>query len=384
MHIQNSPQNVYSQGGISPLCRQHAWSQPDGNMQGDTPVESTHQKWSHVQPQSDCSLPMNAEPRMQMACRVDLMTVEQTAAWVRTLGYFKGWDEAVEYESSFRNNQIKGYLLQSLTLDSLKSDLGIWKYGHRLEIMNAIKSLFPSMGEISSNMAKSVSSTPMYNPMVSSDMGSGNLSFYSPVMTFGTSQNGPQPMAMYYSPNVRCDMVGKRNQSPNRNFVQCMEMVSDFGIQAKKDHITMTEKPSRHHCSTDIEKIPSSKGIPSYINTYENDLNKVAKREKKKSKRAGPSNPVEYMTLCEVQIRAGKSATSMVVGELNAGRTVVINQIKGRSGRVVEKDQNGKYVKKGWVSLFTASGRQLLVKSNINISDVQQIDEQQDTGKTTE
>merc|ERR1719419_1784997 len=101
-----------------------------------------------------------------------------------------------------------------------------------------------------------------------------------------------------------------------------MKTVSDFGNLGKGDHTSMSENPSRHHCSPDFEWIPSTKGILPSINTYENDQSKVAKRVTKKSKRAGPSNPVEYMTLCEVQFRAGKSATSNVVGELNARQTV--------------------------------------------------------------
>jgi len=323
-----------------------------------------------------------------MACRADLMTVEQTCAWVRTLGYFKGWEEAIEYENSFRSNQIRGYLLQNLTLDSLKSDLDIWKFGHRLEIMNAIKRLFPNTGKMSSNMNKStVSSSSMYKPMVSSDMGSGivgspmNTFFCSPVVSFETPLSSRQSMGTYYLPNVRNDMIGIRNGLPTRTFEQPMETVSEFGNLGKGDYTTMLEKPSRHHCSPDFEKIASSKSMSSYMNTYEND--QIAKRVTKNSRRARPTNPVEYMTLCEVQIRAGKSATSKVVGELNARQTVVINQVKGRSGRVVEKDQNGIYTKKGWVSLFTASGRQLLVRCDVNMSELQQIDEQQGTGKDT-
>jgi len=380
MHILNSPQN----GGISPVCRQRAWSQLYGNMHVGVPVEIRNQ----AQPQSDCGLPKNVDVSVMqnqvMACRADLMTVDQTAAWVRTLGYFNGWGEVIEYEKNFRSNQIKGYMLQSLTLESLKSDLGIWKYGHRLEIMNAIKSLFPSMGELSSNMANStVSSNSIYSPMLSSGIGSPLNTFYSPVVTFGTPQSVPQSMGVCYSPNVRSDIVGIRNGSPTRTSGQCMETVSDFGNRGNGSSTIISEKSAMHHYGSDFEKIPSSKGMHSYANTYEKDQSKVAKIVKKKSKRVGPSNPVEYMALCEVQIRGGKSASSKVVGELKARQTVVINQIKGRSGRVVVKGENGKYTKKGWVSLFTGSGRQRFVKCCVYMNEMQKMFEQQGTGNDT-
>jgi len=189
--------------------------------------------------------------------------------------------------------------------------------------------------------------------------------FYSPVVTFGTQQSGPQYMGMHYLPNFRSDMESMSNGSPTGNFVHSMVTVSEFGILGMGDHSTMPEKVSKHHYSPHFDKIPSSKVIPFSINEYKNDQNKVVMKVKMKSKRAGPSNPIDYRTLCEVQMRRGKPATSKILGELNAGQTVVINQIKGRSGRVVEKDQSGKYVKKCWVSLFTASGRQLLVKCNV-------------------
>merc|ERR550534_3596896 len=63
--------------------------------------------------------------------RADNMTVEQTAEWVRTLGRYNAWEETDEYAENFKENNI------------LKDDLGIAKCGHRLEIMLAIKCLFP-------------------------------------------------------------------------------------------------------------------------------------------------------------------------------------------------------------------------------------------------
>jgi len=39
------------------------------------------------------------------------MTVEQTAAWIKTLSLFNGWQEADQYSQSFKKNGIWGNLL---------------------------------------------------------------------------------------------------------------------------------------------------------------------------------------------------------------------------------------------------------------------------------
>jgi len=83
---------------------------------------------------------------------------------------------------------------------------------------------------------------------------------------------------------------------------------------------------------------------------------------RRKSTRARPDNPVEYKTLRNAKIRSGKSVRTDGVGYLQKGSVVVINQIKGRSGRVVHPGRNGEFIKVGWVTLYTHDGQQLLEK----------------------
>merc|ERR1719320_1353946 len=80
-----------------------------------------------------------------MEVSVDKMTVEQTAGWVHMVAQSRGWAEAWQYSQSFLNNNIWGRQLENLTIETLKSDFGINKYGHRLELIEAIQSLFPGM-----------------------------------------------------------------------------------------------------------------------------------------------------------------------------------------------------------------------------------------------
>jgi len=85
---------------------------------------------------------------------------------------------------------------------------------------------------------------------------------------------------------------------------------------------------------------------------------------RRKSTRARPDNPIKYKTLRNAKIRSGKSVRTDGVGYLQKGAVVVINQIKGRSGRVVLPQHNGEFMKVGWVTLYTHDRQQLLEKVN--------------------
>lgn len=75
-------------------------------------------------------------------CRVDQMTVEQTANWVRTFGTFQGWSEAEEYAQQFKKNSISGLSLFPLTHELLEVNLGVKNYNHRMQLLNTIQWLF--------------------------------------------------------------------------------------------------------------------------------------------------------------------------------------------------------------------------------------------------
>merc|ERR1719175_247706 len=86
-----------------------------------------------------------------------------------------------------------------------------------------------------------------------------------------------------------------------------------------------------------------------------------------KSERARPGNPITYKTLRRVKVRSGKSGETIDVCTLPKGTIVTINQIKGRSGRVVLPQYDGQYKKLGWVTLYTKDGLQLLKKNKLKI-----------------
>jgi len=258
---------------------------------------------------SPAALPPNSMLSMP---RTDLMTVEQTAAWIWMVGHVSGWEEADQYAQSFQKNNIWGYLLQKLTLDYLKSDLGIKKFGHRLKIMSEIRHLLDGMlgwdGQVE----------------VDNDH-SRRLRADASVVDTHDSISYPHMRKETRSKFSRNQSIAASNSNPID-----VPRVEEENREAQLPH---KSAPNKERSSI----------------------------TRAKSTRASPDNPTRYKTFHNVKIRSGKSVRSADIGYLPKGSVVVINQVKGRSGRVVVQRDDGEFVKIGWVTLYT-SDRQLLRK----------------------
>jgi len=73
----------------------------------------------------------------------NLMTVEQTADWIKALCANRGWQGADAYALSFKKNGVRGCILMRLNHEILKFDLDIPNHNHRLFILSVIRILFP-------------------------------------------------------------------------------------------------------------------------------------------------------------------------------------------------------------------------------------------------
>jgi len=81
---------------------------------------------------------------------------------------------------------------------------------------------------------------------------------------------------------------------------------------------------------------------------------------KKYPPRPTPTCPQKYKSMAELVIRDGKSLCGDVVGKLNEGVIVTVNQVKGRRARLI-RESTGKGVETiGWVSLHEKNGVNLL------------------------
>merc|ERR550534_487230 len=260
--------------------------------------------------------------------RADNMTVEQTAEWVRTLGRYNAWEETDEYAENFKENNIWGVLLPKLTNKTLKDDLGIAKCGHRLEIMLAIKCLFPKKKPSEHFAEEKIPQNDelLRSPMVESAGETGSVK--------DTTSSIPA-----WSPSVSSMMV----------YSQC-----------KGDVEAMEHSSSK-------KATPAAKLTTPAVNPYLRE--DPSAKPNWNSDRARPSHPVVYKTLRKAELRSGKSGRAKALGYLPKGSIVVINQIKGRNGRVVFQNKLGRYKTAGWVTLYTVNNQQLMRKYNPKTQD---------------
>jgi len=284
------------------------------------------------------------------AVPIDCMTVQQRADWITELSVFNGWEEADWYSLSFQENRICGERLRRLTLDSLKWDLGIEKYEHRRKIMAGIERLYHGLLRSEGTSRNSMSE-------LISDI------------QFGRADADTVQTNKQFNSFSRKDKSTQTNQgfpkfggSPCRNgevgFMSCCDAVqADDQNERDQNSIvnksTITSNPDLSSALTPEKTIKCEKPKVNPAGVLSFSL-------KKKSLRARPDNPVEYKTLCKTWIRSGKAVRTDNVRCLSKGSVVVINQIKGRSGRVVVPQPDGKFLKIGWVTLYTHDRQQRL------------------------
>jgi len=277
--------------------------------------------------------------------KVSKMNVGNTAEWIRNLGKIKRWPEADAYAQSFRNNNITGYLLDKLKIGSLKSELGITKYGHRLEIMAAINELYSTVsrqGEKEGIGEDAVSST------TAPTSGLNHEGRYHSALV--NEMSHPTATALYLCKG-KSAVAWENDEWSWSPLCDNMLCLSKHAQEVRK-----WVNPGNKSFST-----RKSSNDPL---TYLNSDHPVTERAKGRSKRARPGNHIAYKALHTVTIQKGKSFSSCIVGYLVEKSIVLINQIKGRRGRIVLRKPDGELLVIGWVPLFTSKGQQLLAKYN--------------------
>jgi len=320
--ISNSMSPQWSPIQVSPILNPSHFVQPEVSQSFVPQVSTSDSRIQQIaSPSMRTVWPPAHSPQNSFVpvIRADSMTVEQTAAWVRTLGRFNNWEEADQYAQNFASNNIWGYLLQKLTNDTLKNELGIVKYGHRLEIMLAIRCLFPCTSASNHLLYKDMDyKEETQSPMLESQAEVGSLVGEGSSVQYDRSPSLNSTMA--YSP---------RNKvfKPEEQQKEVMKWVG-----------------------SKVGPVAAVKSSSPTLNVRVN------------SERARPTNPVVYKTLRKVKLRSGKSGHAKDIGYLPKGSVVVINQIKGRSGRVVFQQEDGGFKRAGWVTLYTQDKHQLLKK----------------------
>jgi len=312
---------------------------------------------------------------------VDKMTVNETAQWIWTLAEWFGWSEGRAYCKSFKDNAICGRMLKNLTRELLEFDLGITSLVHRQEILSAIKSLFP---------AQFSKAPPVRRPSISSI---AECSTYGGIRHIPGSENesttGQYPISVYSSQESlhldTCDYMSDSCNSRSSVRTGTSEDKTLSRWSSGRPTYPRSFGGSRLHLLCDANTVRDINVIrnrfcdfnffvnvrPSgdhYIVSFQNCVQ--AKHALHLAKeigyrlairpRATPSCPATYVCMSRCTIREGKSLNGNVVGNLSKGEKVTVNQLKGRRARLIELNEYGEVQKRGWVTVTTKDGVELL------------------------
>jgi len=303
---------------------------------------------------------------------VDKMTVDETAKWIWTLAEWNGWSEGIVYYKSFKDNDICGRMLKNLTKELLEFDLGVSKLGHRQVILLTIKRLFPSQY----NMAP-----PVQRPSIAS------ISTYGGIRHVPGSENGSSTGQYLNSASQEsfhletCDFMSdscyskssvrtstsedktllrgssgrSMHQKPRLHLLCDTNTVRDISVIRNRFldfNLIVTVKPSGDHYIVAFQNFVQAKHALHHAKEIGYRL---ASRP-----RATPSSPATYVCMSRCTIREGKSFNGNVVGYLTKGEKVTVNQLKGRRARLIERDEYGRLQTRGWVTVTTKDGVELL------------------------
>jgi len=90
--------------------------------------------------------PVWRSPSNMAPCNgMHIMTVDQTANWIRGVCLRWGWLQTEAYVTSFRVNKINGSMLAHLNHEILRFDMGIRNHFHRLDLLAVIRQFFPCL-----------------------------------------------------------------------------------------------------------------------------------------------------------------------------------------------------------------------------------------------
>jgi len=275
---------------------------------------------------------------------------DMNADWsVCNLRFTKGWSEVDTEADSFRSNTTTDYILDKFKIEYLKSELRIKMYRQRLEIMSAINDLYstPSREGEKGNIKASLPSTSpsidtLNDPLTNKGRGYINLAYK-------VSHPNPTAPSIWTAKSAGPDL----NNYPFTVSPACNNKFNlSKRVQEVKKWVDPGNKSFSHRKSNKslADNYPKKSGHP------------MADRAKAKSKRARPGKPMVYKALHKVTIQKGKTWSSCIVGQLLKNSIVLINQIKGRRGRIVLRKPNGELLVVGWIPLSTSKGRLLMAK----------------------
>jgi len=352
-----------------------------------------------------------------------LMTIEETAIWIWTFGYHRGWQEAETCAINFRLNNVSGAFLPQLNDHNLQFFVGITKSEHRGEVLSAVRYLFPMVPLCYANPATGCPLFDLENPNssmnTSCSLYDSNADFESvtsvsvcPTVTGKITQADCYDITSESGNSKFCSVFGcvgsdyyqddKSLQMPQFTGVRksCVGSVinEDVGVAGKPAVFPFgyVRRQIRHKklqttivtdeslsCESQMDlirsrfkkmnfdvKVEKSKKKPqTFVITFKDYTEATTAHGQadkigypltfKRPVRPGPNRPVQYKSLEDLEIREGKSMKGNCTGILGKGEIVTVNQLKRNRARLTKQNEDGELVTLGWVSVHNSNGVQL-------------------------
>jgi len=306
---------------------------------------------------------------LQKVAVADKMTLIETSMWIWTLGYSSGWPEAEQYSKIFRENDINGSMLPSLSLHILQNGLGIRNPNHCMTIKSAIDLLFPNTkkreikapfeierGVDSKDKRESLSSPTLTN---SSSVGVICESVFSTTFTSSSGDSSMNSRTLQFEKNTvsrsRCLILTLRRDQRSlvRKSQQLKNRFAEFDYTV--EILPHRFKPDSYIVIFDDEEIAlraiaHSKVIGYNLAEYHDG-------------RPSPNNLHRFKTLIKLKVRAGMSLRDRKIGVLKKNEIVTMNEVQGRRARVTYI-QDKETMTSGWVSLYSGTGTPFLERLN--------------------
>jgi len=325
-------------------------------------------------------------------CKLLQMNSYQLAIWVWTFSYFRGWYEGELYARNFLAQEVTGMVLGLVDTEILEFTLGIANKDHRDELLSEIHRLLPKKS-VTQNITipfwnrdgtvEQVSYNP--NNLFTPGIVSGQIGCDSSTPGFHTDETSVYCYTMRSKETTDKEVDGSENRAPSARYSPLTETrglrnASRKGVKYRKLVLTLPDDEISQ--KGDINRIRArfAEIDPDVVVKQMDKANKytIAFQDPMKAKEAlikyrdqgytiafkfprrpSPKAPIEYISLEDLTIRTGKAFSGDIVGKLNKGQKVTVNQLKGRRARLIKTDQEVE--KWGWVSMYSSEdGRQLL------------------------
>jgi len=248
--------------------------------------------------------PLNTPKNKVAVTYVHLMTVEQTANWLWTLGTFKGWKEVQTYVANFKKHSITGAMLGRLNHELLKFELGILDSAHRIELLATIRQLFPSFTPRTASVSQSAPS--MMSGMLETDTESDLQVKMIPPSPTLILQQSKTPQAVQYEPCMLDYLVKEQDNSVQMD----MSPVQNFNI-AKSDSGYSTRSSAKSSSG-----LSSGRSSAFSFDVSESTLLKLPMIRTRKSFFAQPNKTSEDITRNDEHSAKGVEAPSRLYADL--------------------------------------------------------------------